>query len=206
MIGKADFSDDFKRDAVARITERGYRGAEGSKRPGVSQHSLYAWKKRFWRPSGGDDEDAAIRRLKRERARVTEERDMLKKPPRISPGMQSEIRVHRRASLPVFGAGGVSLPAHPSSGFYAWLKNPLSKRAREDARQTEIFRKAWKESGKVYGYRKLHDDLLGQGETICPNRAARLAKLTGIKARIGYKRRPGGYGGRPSVIVDNRLA
>jgi len=47
MIGKADFSDDFKRDAVARITERGYRVAEVSKRPGVSQHSLYAWKKRF---------------------------------------------------------------------------------------------------------------------------------------------------------------
>jgi len=48
---------------------------------------------------------------------------------------------------------------HPS-GFYAWLKNPLSRRAREDIRQTELVRAAWKESGKVYGYRKLHDDLL----------------------------------------------
>jgi hypothetical protein len=51
------------------------------------------------------------------------------------------------------------LRIHPS-GFYAWLSNPLSKRDREDARQTELIRKAWKESGKVYGYRKLHDDLL----------------------------------------------
>ena len=56
------------------------------------------------------------------------------------------------------------LRIHPS-GFYAWLKNPLSKRAKEDARQTELISKAWKESGKVYGYRKLHDDLLDQGET-----------------------------------------
>jgi putative transposase len=93
---------------------------------------------------------------------------------------------------------------HPS-GFYAWLKNPLSRRAREDIRQTELVRAAWKESGKVYGYRKLHDDLLDQGETCCPNRVARLARLAGIKARIGYRRRPGTYGGKPSVVVDNTL-
>jgi len=93
---------------------------------------------------------------------------------------------------------------HPS-GFYAWLRNPLSKRAREDSRQTELIRKAWQESGKVYGYRKLHDDLLDQGESCCPNRVARLARLAGIKARIGYRRRPGSYGGKPSVVVDNTL-
>ena len=96
------------------------------------------------------------------------------------------------------------LRIHPS-GFYAWLKNPLSKRAREDARQTELIRKAWTDSGKVYGYRKLHDDLLDQGETCSTNRVARLAKVAGIRAEIGYKRRPGTYGGKPSVIVDNTL-
>jgi len=73
------------------------------------------------------------------------------------------------------------LRIHPG-GFYAWLTNPLSKRAREDARQIGLLRKAWKDSGKVYGYRKLHDDLLDQGETCCPNRVARLANLAGIKA------------------------
>jgi len=64
----------------------------------------------------------------------------------------------------------------------------------------------WEDSGKVYGYRKLHDDLLDQGETCCPNRVARLASLAGIKARIGYKRRPCSYGGKPSRVVDNTLA
>jgi len=39
------------------------------------------------------------------------------------------------------------------SGFYAWQKSPLSQRAREDARQTELIRQAWNDSGKVYGYR-----------------------------------------------------
>jgi len=93
------------------------------------------------------------------------------------------------------------LSIHPS-GFYAWVKNPLSQRAHEDARQTKLIKDAWKDSGKVYGYRKLHDDLIEQGETSCPNRIARLARLAGIRAQIGYKRKPGS---RPSVIVDNTL-
>ncbi len=49
------------------------------------------------------------------------------------------------------------------------------------------------------------DDLLDRGEPICPNRVARLTKLAGITAQIGYRRRPGEYGGRPSVVVDNTL-
>ena len=163
-MGTANFSGDFKRYAVAQITERGYAVAEGSRRLGVRQHSLYTWRKKFSQPSGGDVKDAEIKRLKGELVRVTKERDILKKLPRISPRMQSEIRVHCRASPGVLGACDVSLPRHPSD-FYAWHRNPLSERAREDARQTELIRKAWKDSGKVYGYRKLHDDLLNQGET-----------------------------------------
>jgi len=93
---------------------------------------------------------------------------------------------------------------HPS-GFYAWLKQPFSKRDVEDKRQIKLLKDAWNESGKVYGYRKLHDDLMEQGETCCPNRVARLAKMAGIKAQIGYKRRPSKYGGRPSVIINNTL-
>lgn len=79
-MGSGNFTDEFKRDAVAQITERGYPVAEVSKRLGVSPHSLYAWKKKFSKPSGGDGDQAAeIRCLKKELARVTEERDILKK-------------------------------------------------------------------------------------------------------------------------------
>jgi len=91
------------------------------------------------------------------------------------------------------------------SGFYAWLKEPLSLRALEDERQTELIRQAWTDSGKVYGYRKLHDDLRDQGETCSENRVARLAGLAGIAAQIGYKRRPGRYGGKPAVVAENKL-
>jgi len=91
------------------------------------------------------------------------------------------------------------------SGFYAWLKEPLSARALEDARQTELIQQAWADSGKVYGYRKLADDLRDVGETCSENRVARLASIAGIAAQIGYKRRPGRYGGKPAVVADNTL-
>ena len=91
------------------------------------------------------------------------------------------------------------------SGFYAWLKEPLSQRALEDVRQTEMIQQAWADSGKVDGYRKLHDDLLDQGETCSENRVVRLASIAGIAAQIGYKRRPGQYGGKPAIVADNTL-
>lgn len=77
-MGKGNFSDDFKRDAVRQITERGYPVKEVSERLGVSTHSLYAWRKKFSEPES-DDQAAEVRRLKKELARVTEERDILKK-------------------------------------------------------------------------------------------------------------------------------
>lgn len=79
-MGKARFSEDFKRDAVAQFVERGYPVSEVSQRLGVSTHSLYAWRKQYGSAARADDgKDAEIRRLKRELARVSEERDILKK-------------------------------------------------------------------------------------------------------------------------------
>ena len=57
----------------------------------------------------------------------------------------------------------------------------------------------------LYGYRMLHDDLLGQGKECCRNRVAGLANLAGINAQIGYKRRSGSLGGKPLLVVNNTL-
>ena len=79
-MSSSKFSEEFKRDAVAQITERGYPVREVSERLGVSPYSLYAWKRKFAKASSGEAEkDTEIRRLKKELARVSEERDILKK-------------------------------------------------------------------------------------------------------------------------------
>ncbi len=73
---------------MAQVTERGYLVSEVSGRLGVSPHSLYAWKRQFAKRPEGGSKDAEIRQLKRELLRMTEEGDIPKKPPRVSPGMQ----------------------------------------------------------------------------------------------------------------------
>ena len=79
-MGKANFTEEFKRDAVRQITERGYPVLEVSQRLGVSAHSLYEWRRKYASDvSKGGDQADEIRQLKRELARVTEERDILKK-------------------------------------------------------------------------------------------------------------------------------
>jgi transposase len=81
-MGTSNCSDEFKRDAVQQIRVRGYPVREVSQRLGVSSHSLYKWMRQFGEPApkaSGVDHEAEARRLKRELARVTEERDILKK-------------------------------------------------------------------------------------------------------------------------------
>lgn len=82
-MGTSNYSDEFKRDAVHQITVRGYPVREVSGRLGVSTHLLDKWMKLFAEPtskSNDVDHESENRRLKRELARVTEERDILKKP------------------------------------------------------------------------------------------------------------------------------
>ncbi len=60
-------------------------------------------------------------------------------------------------------------------------------------------------SGCVYGYRKVHHDLLSLGETCAGNTVARLMRVEGLRAQVGYKRRPGKHGSPPSIIAANQL-
>jgi putative transposase len=46
---------------------------------------------------------------------------------------------------------------------------------------------------------------MDMGERCSANRVARLARLPGIRAQIGYERQLGQYGGKPSLAVDNTL-
>ena len=90
------------------------------------------------------------------------------------------------------------------SGFYEWVKRPLSARAVEDQRLLVLIRASYAASGGVYGQRRVFQDLREIGETCGKHRAARIMKANGIKAIHGYKIPRGPYG-RPSIIAPNKL-
>ena len=63
-MGTGNFTDEFKHDAVAQITKRGYPAKEISKRLEVSTHSLNAWKRKFAKAvSGGSGSVYGYRKL-----------------------------------------------------------------------------------------------------------------------------------------------
>ncbi len=95
------------------------------------------------------------------------------------------------------------MDVHPS-GYYAWKSEPASPRRREDQRLLGLIKQFWLESGGVYGYRKVAHDLRDVGERCGKHRVYRLMKQEGLRAQIGYRRRPGHYG-KPAVVAENRL-
>ena len=95
------YSEEFRVEAIRQVVERGHSVAEVASRLGITTHSLYAWKKKYGPDSAEHQakaaEQAEIRQLKKELKRVTEERDILKKPRHTLPTSPSKVRLHQFA-------------------------------------------------------------------------------------------------------------
>ena len=90
------------------------------------------------------------------------------------------------------------------SGFYAWIKNPLSTRSKEDIRLLESIRIAYDESGGIYGSPRILGELRERGERYGKKRVARIMRQHKIRAERGYKK-PRFRSGKPANVFANRL-
>src|SRR6202021_4306603 len=76
------------------------------------------------------------------------------------------------------------------SGHYAWLKQPQSHRATENARLLKLIRASFDASNGIYGSPRVFLDLRETGETCSKHRVARLMRAHKIRAVRGYGRKP----------------
>lgn len=90
------------------------------------------------------------------------------------------------------------------SGYYDWLKQPISNRAKEDVRLLRLIRASFTASHGIYGAPRIFQDLREAGETCSKHRVARLMRINGLRAAHGYRTRRLPVG-KPSVLIPNVL-
>jgi putative transposase len=90
------------------------------------------------------------------------------------------------------------------SGYYAWLHQPVSHRAQEDARLLRLIRASFTASHGIYGAPRVFLDLREAGETCSKHRVARLMRQANLRAAHGYRTRRW-TAGKPAVLIPNLL-
>ncbi len=75
------------------------------------------------------------------------------------------------------------------SGYYAWLKTPVSNHAKHDARLLRLIRASFNEGQCIYGAPRVFLDLREAGESCSKHRVARLMRENRMRAQPGYKTR-----------------
>lgn len=90
------------------------------------------------------------------------------------------------------------------AGFYAWRSAVASVRARDDGRLLGLIKHVWLGSGCVDGRRMITPELRESCETCSRHRVQRFMRTVGLKAQVGYGRKPGHRGG-PVGAGDNVL-
>jgi len=92
-----------------------------------------------------------------------------------------------------------------SSGYYAWVDRPLSKRAVEEARLTAEIQGAHRRTRKVYGAEKLQHDLAEHGIKAGIYRIRRIRKKLGIRCKQKKKFKATTNSNHLLPVADNIL-
>ncbi len=80
---RRNYTEDFKRDAVALVIEQGYKVSEAARSLGIGENLLRRWKREFEGEVSGtqlsSDEREELKRLRKEVQKLRMEKEILKK-------------------------------------------------------------------------------------------------------------------------------
>ena len=80
---RREYTEDFKRDAVALVTEQGYKASEAARSLGIGDNLIRRWKREFEEDASGaqlgSDEREELKQLRKEVRMLRMEKEILKK-------------------------------------------------------------------------------------------------------------------------------
>ncbi len=80
---RRSYTEDFKHDAVALVTEQGYKTTEAARSLGIGDNLIRRWKREFEEEASGTrldaDELEELKRLRKENRLLRMEKEILKK-------------------------------------------------------------------------------------------------------------------------------
>jgi transposase len=80
---RREYTEDFKRDAVALVTDQGYKVSEAARSLGIGEGLVRRWKREFEEEASsarlGTDEREELKRLRKENRLLRMEKEILKK-------------------------------------------------------------------------------------------------------------------------------
>lgn len=99
QMQRTKYAPEFKDEAIKQVVIRGRSVVDVTKRIGIPEGVLYMWVGKVKKADELVNNDLTVLqsemvKLKTELGRTTEERDILKKPPRTLQNSPSEVRVH----------------------------------------------------------------------------------------------------------------
>jgi len=85
---RRDCTEEFKRDAVALVTEQGYKPSETARSLGIGNNQIRRWKREFEEKASGvrlnADEREELKQLRKEVRILRMEKEILREPVRTS--------------------------------------------------------------------------------------------------------------------------
>jgi putative transposase len=210
-MGRREFSEEFKHDAVALVLEQGYTVTKAAKALGIGESALRRWmgnRQAVTRPmnaaQAGSTEQRKIRELEK---RVFE----LERGARHSKKVHCLLRQGTGSRYEVIQETQKAYPTSvvckvlgvPCSSYYAWKKRqdtPCSVRVGR-VREVQAIHAQMRQS---YGSRRMSQEMQRRGHAVGREQARRLMREGNVQARVRrthrYERREQG-----SAIAENRI-
>ena len=169
---RRSYTEDFKRDAVALVTEQGYKVTEAARSLGVNANQLQRWKRLFADEAAetqlSEDEREELNRLRKEVRQLRMEKEILKKSqPVLCQGNEVKYGFicDQAGRYPVKRL--CEMLKVQRSGFYDWRGQPAKVIAPEELalrrRMKEIFTASRGSLGSRVRFRRRHRDETPRG-------------------------------------------